>query len=134
MKNNVHLGHVIKQLIERSDGSINTGAERLGYSVQGMYAIFEKEDVSTSLLKKLCVAYDVPLTYFFNSYLWADNKSRFTEEEGVKYVASRIEDDVRLTLLESENKNLKEQNELLKEMLDMYRTRGKRGTNSGTKL
>jgi hypothetical protein len=133
MKNNIHLGRVIKQLIDQNDGNLNVAAERLEYTVQALYPIFEKEDVNTSLLKKLSNIYNVPLSYFFNSYLWVNNKSPLPEGEGINYVASRVEEDVRLTLLESENKNLREQNELLKEMLNMYRNESKKGTNSGTK-
>jgi transcriptional regulator with XRE-family HTH domain len=133
VKNNIHLGRVIKQLLEQNEVSFNAAAEKLDYTVQALYPIFEKEDVNTSLLKKLGNIYNVPLSYFFNPYLWVNRKSSFADDEGVNQIASRVEDDVRLTLLESENKNLKEQNELLREMLDMYKAKEKNGTNSGTK-
>lgn len=134
MKNNVHLGRVIRHLIQRNDDSISACAEKIEYSVQALYAIFEKEDVNTSLLKKLCVAYNIPLTYFFNSNMSRESKNRQSDQEkAINAIANTGNENMNLIILENENKSLREQNELLKEMLSMYKNGVNNGTNSGTK-
>lgn len=129
--NNVHLGHIIRQLIEQYDGGIQAGAERLGVTIQNLYAIFKKEDVNTALLKKISTAYNVPLTYFFNSYLWVDKKSSITDNGAVKLVAAAVQNDTRLMVLEVENKSQKEQISLLREMVDMYKRQENLGQIAG---
>ncbi|MDQ6482522.1 hypothetical protein [Dyadobacter sp. LHD-138] len=83
------------------------------------------------MLKKISTAYNVPLTYFFNSYLWVDKKSSITDNGAVKLVAAAVQNDTRLMVLEVENKSQKEQISLLREMVDMYKRQENLGQIAG---
>lgn len=50
----VHIGHVIRAfLFEKSPLSATELANRLGITRAGIYKIFEKSDISTSMLQKI---------------------------------------------------------------------------------
>lgn len=59
------IGLKIKELTASKNISVPLLAQKLGKSEQAIYAIFNKSDVNTSILKKLSIILDTPITSFF---------------------------------------------------------------------
>lgn len=123
--NDIHFGGLIRELIEKKDGTVTGGAERLEYTVQALYAIFEKEDVNTGLLKKISTAYDLPITYFFSKYSETVGHLHAGESRAAYGGDYKPDAVLRIAVLESEKKGLEEQVRLLREMVDVLKTRDK---------
>lgn len=60
----MNIGLIIKDLMEKENIDASKLAKRLGRSKQAIYDMLQKEDINTSLLKKLAVIFDVPVTVF----------------------------------------------------------------------
>lgn len=60
----LHIGLKIKQLMCQENIDAPTLAKKIGKSKQAVYDFLEKEDVSTSLLRKLSDVFNVPISYF----------------------------------------------------------------------
>jgi len=116
MDTNYHIGLKIKTLIEKSGGDMETEAKQLGYTRTGLYKIFKKKDVNTSLLVHFCSRFRVGVDYFFE-----DLKS-FVNEEIPSYQVSKVQSDIKdlqhqLEIKENKISYLSEQNELLRDTI-----------------
>jgi transcriptional regulator with XRE-family HTH domain len=60
-----HIGKKIKEAVEKSGMSVTDFAKRISYSRRNIYAIFKKESIDTSLLKRIS---DVLEHDFFANY------------------------------------------------------------------
>ena len=70
------IGLKIKELASKKNITLADLAKRLGKTKQAVYEMVEKEDVNTSILKKLCSEFNVPISYFFDG-----------DETGVQVIA-----------------------------------------------
>ena len=70
------IGLKIKELASEINITLADLAKRLGKTKQAVYEMVEKEDVNTSILKKLCSEFNVPISYFFDG-----------DETGVQVIA-----------------------------------------------
>lgn len=70
------IGLKIKELASKKNITLADLAKRLGKTKQAVYEMVEKEDVNTSILKKLCSEFNVPISYFFDG-----------DEAGVQVIA-----------------------------------------------
>lgn len=70
------IGLKIKELASEKNITLADLAKRLGKTKQAIYEMVEKEDVNTSILKKLCSEFNVPISYFFEG-----------DETGVQVIA-----------------------------------------------
>ena len=70
------IGLKIKELASEKNITLADLAKRLGKTKQAVYEMVEKEDVNTSILKKLCSEFNVPISYFFDG-----------DETGVQVIA-----------------------------------------------
>lgn len=70
------IGLKIKELASEKNITLADLAKRLGKTKQAVYEMVEKEDVNTSILKKLCSEFNVPISYFFDG-----------DEAGVQVIA-----------------------------------------------
>lgn len=61
----MNIGLKIKELAGEKNLTLADLAKRLGKTKQAVYEMVEKEDVNTSILKKLCSEFNVPISYFF---------------------------------------------------------------------
>ena len=61
----MHLGLIIKELIEKKRLSVAEFAGKVGYSRQHMYDVLEKQYLGTDVLEKISNALEVPIAYFF---------------------------------------------------------------------
>ena len=121
----VNFGQRIKELMGKQAGTIKEEAQSIGYSLPGINKIFEKEDVSTSILKKLCKRYNLTLEYFLTS----EGKSLVQvghanigqggniQYKGVSNVMGG--DSIAESALKSENSRLMSENQLLKKQVEL---------------
>lgn len=72
----MNIGLKIKELASEENITLADLAKRLGKTKQAVYEMVEKEDVNTSILKKLSSEFNVPISYFFES-----------DEAGVQVIA-----------------------------------------------
>lgn len=72
----MNIGLKIKELASEKNLTLADLAKRLGKTKQAVYEMVEKEDVNTSILKKLCSEFNVPISYFFEG-----------DEAGVQVIA-----------------------------------------------
>ncbi|MBS1647354.1 MAG: helix-turn-helix transcriptional regulator [Bacteroidetes bacterium] len=64
----MHIGNKIKNLVEAQKGVKNTDfAAKIGYTEQGLYAIFRKEHLRTDVLENICNALNITLSDFFSN-------------------------------------------------------------------
>lgn len=76
MRNEIDFGLKIKQLIEEKEETFETAAKRLKSNKSTVYRWTIQKDVSTEVLRKVCEAYNVSMSYFLNepkTYLQKDN-------------------------------------------------------------
>lgn len=62
----MHIGNKIMQELERQGVQVTEFAKRINKSRGYMYAIFEKADIDTALLKVIANTLSVPITFFFD--------------------------------------------------------------------
>lgn len=103
------IGLKIKELASERNLTLADLAKRLGKTKQAVYEMVEKEDVNTSILKKLCSEFNVPICYFFEG-----------AEAGVQLIAhhnsqvvgigniTQSGDQTEITLLKEKVKHLEE--------------------------
>lgn len=103
------IGLKIKELASERNLTLADLAKRLGKTKQAVYEMVEKEDVNTSILKKLCSEFNVPICYFFEG-----------DEAGVQLIAhhnsqvvgigniTQSGDQTEITLLKEKVKHLEE--------------------------
>lgn len=70
------IGHRIKDLMEQKKIDAPELARRIGKTKQAVYAMLEKEDLNTSILRELSLIFNVPVTYFLS-----DNNDNMSKEK-----------------------------------------------------
>jgi hypothetical protein len=109
----MHIGHKIKYLVEQSETPNKRIAYALGYkSAQSLYDIYERENITTDILKKVCGYFKLPVTYFFDE---AD-KGNLIEDPKIEYRKKNNEDREK-SLLYDKIKLLEENKALLEEKI-----------------
>ena len=68
-----HIGHLIKEELARQERTVTWLANKLNYSRQNIYHIFESQWIATDILLKIC---DILDCNFFNIYseYWENKK------------------------------------------------------------
>ena len=59
------IGLKIKELASKENITLAELAKRLGKTKQAIYEMVEKDDVNTSILRRLCHEFGIPVTFFF---------------------------------------------------------------------
>lgn len=95
----VHIGLKIKELMSKEKMDAPELARRLDKTKQAVYDMIEKQDVSTSVLRKLSEIFNVPLTYFVT-------------DDNVPNIVGQVE----IEILKAENANLKSELERLRNL------------------
>ena len=95
----VHIGLKIKELMSKEKMDAPELARRLDKTKQAVYDMIEKQDVSTSVLRKLSEIFNVPLTYFVT-------------DDNVPNIVGHVE----IEILKAENANLKSELERLRNL------------------
>jgi hypothetical protein len=114
--NGPHFGNLIRELMEGKKGGVQLAAKKLDYALESLYPIFRKKDVNTSLLKKICEIYKIDLGYFLQGGVGNSDESWEAMDLDNLKLQQRVE------VLEAEKSGLEQQNKLLREMLEMYKT------------
>ena len=96
------IGQKIKDLVYQKKIYIPDLAKKLKITKQGVYAIFNKENINTELLQKIADVLGVHISYFFGEEVEQVNKAELEQ------LKARVKE------LEQNNKLLKEFIELLK--------------------
>ncbi len=95
----IHIGLKIRELMGKENIDAPELARRLDKTKQAVYDMLDKQDVSTSILRKLADIFNVPLTYFL-------------ADEDVYDVVSNAE----IEILKAENASLKTELERLRNL------------------
>nr|DAV37221.1 MAG TPA: helix-turn-helix domain protein [Caudoviricetes sp.] len=102
------IGLKIKELASKKNLTLSDLAKRLGKTKQAIYEMVEKEDVNTSVLRKLCDEFNVPISYFFEDepgmHIIASNHSQAVGIGNITQTDRQAE----ISLLEEKVKHLEE--------------------------
>ena len=125
--NEIHFGRLLQKLLESQTDTLGEVAKKLGYSnPKALYPIFKKADLSTAVLKKACQLYDADMGYFFsNGYLSVNQVRSFKDNDPVYSATAKALEENRIAVLESDKKGLEEQVKLLREMVEILKSRDK---------
>lgn len=131
----INFGLKINQLIEARNISKVRAAEMMGYSRKGFSDNIDKVDVSTKVLKRVCEVFEIDMSYFLGdaNIIRQSGKANIAGDGNIQYKGkgnSISPDDNKMQMVLSENEHLKEQlqslrdqNQLLREMVDMLRVK-----------
>lgn len=61
-----NIGLKIKELMSQEKIDAPELAKRIGKTKQAVYAMIEKEDINTAVLRDISKVFNVPITYFFD--------------------------------------------------------------------
>ena len=126
MDNKINFGRVIKDIVVRQNTTVKEESERIGYTLAGLNKIFDKEDVSTSVLKKVCSAYNLKMDYFlkYNNYNSNENQTIFNDSGSVYSRTGSVKtSSIETESLKKEIEALNRENELLKELVQVYKNK-----------
>lgn len=103
------IGLKIKELASEEKITLADLAKRLGKTKQAIYEMVEKEDVNTSILRKLSAEFNIPIIYFFEEdeagmQVIAHNNSQAVGIGNITQTDRRVE----ISLLEEKVKHLEE--------------------------
>lgn len=127
MTNNINFGLIINKLIEERNITKVKAAEMMGYSRKGFSDALDKEDVSTSLLKKVCEVFEIDMSYFLltnNNKTTQKGNANIAGKGTVHYKSnenSTFGNENEVQLLRSENEHLKKQITLLEQMVEILK-------------
>lgn len=122
----IHFGLKIKELMMINGLSQNQAASLMEMSGPGLSKVIDKEDLSTSLLKKACEVFNVDMSYFLltnNNNTIQKGNANIGKSGSIQYKGSNnvMGSDHRIQVLESENEHLKKQIELLEQMVSILK-------------
>nr|UWI14006.1 MAG: helix-turn-helix domain protein [Bacteriophage sp.] len=103
------IGLKIKELADKKNITLADLAKRIGKTKQAVYEMVDKEDVNTSILRKLSMEFNVPICYFFEDketsmQVVADNNSQAVGIGNITQSDSQVE----ISLLTERIKHLEE--------------------------
>ena len=103
------IGLKIKELADRKNITLADLAKRIGKTKQAVYEMVDKEDVNTSILRKLSAEFNIPICYFFevketSMQVVADNNSQAVGIGNITQSDSQVE----ISLLTERVKHLEE--------------------------
>lgn len=103
------IGLKIKELASEEKITLADLAKRLGKTKQAIYEMVEKEDVNTSILRKLSAEFNIPIIYFFEEdeagmQVIAHNNSQAVGIGNINQTDRQVE----ISLLEEKVKHLEE--------------------------
>lgn len=104
----MHIGNEIKGIVKRQS-NIDTSklARKIGMSRQGLYEVYKKDDINTKMLKNICEALDIPVTYFFGEKFTQNGNTNVVREPQVKYgEKKRPRVSIQIELDDSKNYNV----------------------------
>lgn len=125
MTSNIHFGLKIRELIDSKRMTQTAASKLIGYTLPGFTKLLGKEDIGTDVLKKICAAFNIDMSYFLtNNGTYVSQKGTGNvNASGVNNSVSAYNTDatnIELIGLRSENESLKEQIVLLKKIISMY--------------
>lgn len=65
----VHIGRLIQSRLKEDGRSATWFAEKLHYSRNNVYKIFEKQNIDTELLLRICVILDFDFFRYYSHYI-----------------------------------------------------------------
>ena len=102
------IGLKIKELADRKNITLADLAKRIGKTKQAVYEMVDKEDVNTSILRKLSAEFNIPICYFEDKetsmQVVADNNSQAVGIGNITQSDSQVE----ISLLTERVKHLEE--------------------------
>lgn len=103
------IGLKIRELADKKNITLADLAKRIGKTKQAVYEMVEKEDINTSILRKLSSEFNIPISYFFEEgetsmQIVADNHSQAVGIGNITQSSERVEN----SLLEERVKHLEE--------------------------
>lgn len=135
MENKINFGLIISDLLKSQKIKKTEFANRIGYSLPGLSKILDKEDVNTDVLKKICDAFGLEMSYFLDPKptITQSGKANIAGNGNIQYKGQGNTinpDENKLQVLTTENEHLKaqlqglrEQNQLLREMVEMLKAK-----------
>lgn len=132
---NINFGLKINELIEARNISKVKAAQMMGYSRKGFSDAIDKEDVSTSILKRVCEVFNVDMSYFLGpaNNIRQKGDANIAGSGNIQYKGKGNTigaDENKLQMLLNENEHLKEQlqglkdqNTLLREMVEILKAK-----------
>jgi len=115
-----NFGQLIEEIVRKKGSDVETEAKRWGYSQNALYKIFKKEDVGTDILKKVSELYKVRIETLLgninhtNMIGYANAMNDSTVHYNSTNTNTMRELEAKVDKLESENKLLREMVEILK--------------------
>lgn len=88
----MNIGLKIRELMSKEKIDAPTLAKNIGKTKQAVYDILDKEDLNTSLLRKLAKVFNVPITYFFTDD--AESIDSQVELENLRKEVEQLRDEV----------------------------------------
>lgn len=125
MNNRIHIGNRIKYLLDKNGMKKILFAEKLGYTKNGIYKIFENENINTDTLYNIAEILNLSITEFFVENYNAENKPSLTSEPTMHYNenANKMpnKNNAELDILKSEFESLKKEINYLKEINELLK-------------
>lgn len=88
----MHIGNEIQKIVKRKQNIDTTNlARKIGLTRQGLYEIYKKDDLNTKMLKSICTALDLPVTYFLEEGFSQNGNLNIVNEPQEKYGSKKGE-------------------------------------------
>lgn len=125
MNNRIHIGNRIKYLLDKNGMKKILFAEKLGYTKNGIYKIFENENINTDTLYNIADILNLSITEFFVDNYNAENKPSLSSEPTMQYNENANKtpnkNNSELDILKSEFESLKKEINYLKEINELLK-------------
>jgi len=141
MKAKPHIGKLIKSFVDKSGMTKVLFAEKIGYTANGIYKIFDNENINTETLYRISEVLNVPISIFLEETTYnvsEGNKTVISEPNtsynrevkqtgsinlnGINHGTIEIKQH-ELDLLRFENDGLKKEVKYLKEIIELLKNK-----------
>ncbi|MEO6285811.1 MAG: helix-turn-helix domain-containing protein [Dyadobacter sp.] len=128
MDNTIHFGLIINQLREEKKLTKEKFAKLVGYTPANLGKILNKEDVGTDILKKVCEAFDLDMSFFLvrKGYIHQKGNANIAGNGNVQYKGENNSinaDNNKMEFVLNENEHLKARIKLLEEMVEILKSK-----------
>jgi DNA-binding Xre family transcriptional regulator len=76
MNNEIHIGALIRSRMESEGRSVSWLAEQLNCSRVNIYKIYERPNIDTAMLNRICLVLDFDFFKYYSDSVHASKKSR----------------------------------------------------------
>lgn len=131
----LHFGQLIEELVREKGDDIDSEAQKWGFQRNNLYKIFHKQDLNTEHLRRACEIYRVDMAYFLgnNRSISQIGKANIGGSGNIQYkgeantLSTSEQVDQQLLnendRLKEQVKSLTEQNQLLREMVEILKAK-----------